>query len=159
MEIVGNFQTSVITALDDIDKDWRDYDGLIVCGSHTPQNPDDIIEMIRLVRENRLPTLLICYGYQLGCIEYFRNIKGIKDATSEEFGTGTLVVKKRNEPKVGLYEGESWWSYYEAEDWPIPNNFVAVPYHPEYQSTKENPHQDLLKFINLCKQNIAGRHH
>ena len=39
---------------------------------------------------------------------------GIKNATSEEFGQGVFVVKKRPELKVGLHDGESWWSNYEV---------------------------------------------
>lgn len=30
--------------------------------------------------------------------------------------------------------------------------FVGVQYHPEYQSSKENPHPVLVEFINACKK-------
>ena len=35
-------------------------------------------------------------------IEYARNVLGIKDATSEEFGQGTFIVKKLPQLKVGI---------------------------------------------------------
>ena len=152
MEVLNDFNTSVEKALSEIDKDWREYDGLVVCGTHNQQNAEEVIEVIRLARKKKIPTLLICAGFQLGAIEYARNVLKIKDATSEEFGKGTFVVKKRRQLKVGWHDGESWWSNYEVViDWPIPKNFVAVPYHPEYQSTPDRPHPILVKFLNLFK--------
>ena len=112
-----------------------------------------LITKIKEARETGKPALLICSGHQLGAIEYARHLLGIKDATSEEFGQGTFVVKKRPQLKVGLHEGESWWSNYEvAIDWKIPPNFVSVPYHPEYESSFDKPHPDLIRFLNLCKR-------
>src|SRR3990167_2265128 len=80
MEIFNDFNTSVAKALEEIDKDWRSYKGLIVCGTHNQQNVEALIERIRKAREEQTPTLLICAGYQLGFIEYCRSIIGIKDA-------------------------------------------------------------------------------
>ena len=152
MELIGDFRTSLEKAFDEIDINWRDYNGLVVCGTHDPRNTEEYIEKIRHARENGIPSLLICFGHQLGAIEYARNVLGIKDATSEEFGKGTFVVKKRKELKVGFHEGENWWSNYEVViNWEIPKHFISVPFHPEYGSSKDDPHPLLIKFINLCK--------
>ena len=112
MEIKGDFQPSVRRALVEIDPEYEKLDALVICGSHSPKAEEinSLIDSIRAARITGLPALLICYGYQLSAIEYARNVLGIKDATSEEFGQGTFVVKKRKELKVGLYEGERWWS-------------------------------------------------
>jgi hypothetical protein len=88
-------------------------------------------------------------------------VLGIKDATSEEISNqGKFVVVKRPMMLVGLHDGESWWSNYrcaaENSDWSewLDKNqwFISVPYHPEYQSSKDRPHKDLVKFLNLCKR-------
>lgn len=154
MRILNSFTTSVEKALGEIDPKFRDYEGLVICGSHSPHEPEGFIKTIQLARTLKTPALLICAGYQLGAIEYARNVLGITDATSEEFSKeGTFVVKKRPELKVGLHEGETWWSNYDvAIDWPIPANFTAVPFHPEYNSSKDKPHPLLSKFIELCKK-------
>lgn len=154
MLILNDFQTTVFKALTEIDKDYLNYEGLVICGTHNQRNTDLMIENIRIAREKGVPALLICAGHQLGAIEYARNVLGIKDATSEEFGVeGTFVVKKRPELKVGLHEGESWWSNYDVcIDYKIPDHFISVPFHPEYQSSKEKPHPLLVKFLNLCKE-------
>ena len=157
MVILNDFNTSVKRALEEIDPLYESYNGLVVCGTHNQQNVEEMVGILKTARENKTPTLLICAGYQLGAIEYAQNVLGIKDATSEEFGEGTFVVIKRPELKIGLHEGESWWSNYEVDPqidalWVRPKEWVCVPYHPEYQSSKDNPHKDLLKFISLCKK-------
>ncbi len=150
-----DFITTLRKALTEIDDKWESYNGLIIPGSHKPNMVDEKIDAIRNARENKIPALLICFGHQLGAIEYARNVIGIKDATSEEFSeVGTFVVKKRNELNVGLKDGESYWNNYEVvlQNWKKPDWFVTTQSHPEYQSSKDKPHPILVYFINLCKK-------
>jgi len=151
---VNEFTTTLKKVLYEIDTDYMQYDGLIVPGSHRPSLIEEKIGRIREARETGRPALLICLGYQLGAIEHARNVLGIKDATSEEFGEGTWVVKKREDGlKVGEHDGETWWSNYEVTiDWEPPKNFYATPSHPEYQHTKGSRQPLLLHFIQLCRQ-------
>ena len=152
MVILNDFSTTVRRALEEIDPNYESYDGLVVCGTHNFHDVEMMIGEIKRARENGTPALLICAGHQLGAIECARNVFHIEDATSEEFGKGTFVVKKRPELKVGLHEGESWWSNYAVSiDWIIPEHFISVPYHPEYQSSKDRPHKLLVKFIEYAK--------
>jgi CTP synthase (UTP-ammonia lyase) len=158
MEIHNDFNTSVEKALTEIDPNWRDLDGLIVCGTHSPHKDksEELIERIALARQEGQAFLGICFGHQLAAIEYARNALGISDATSEEWDSkGRYVVKKRDHLKVGLYEGESYWHWYEVEDfilknWQKPWNFVTMQFHPEYQSSKDHPHPLLVKFLKAC---------
>lgn len=161
MNILNDFTTTVVKALAEIDPKWYKYSGLVVCGTHTPTNVEYMLGHIRYAREHNEPFLGICFGHQLAWIEYCRNVLGIKNATSEEFYKGqhldsmdlNFVVVKRPELKVGLHEGETWWSNYQcAEDnWPKADNFITVPFHPEYQSSKDKPHPLLVKFLDICK--------
>ena len=158
MQIFNEFRTSVERALTEIDPRWREYRGLVVCGTHTPDRVEDIITQIKKAREDGTPYLGICFGHQLGAIEYARNVLGIEDATSEEFGEGTFVVRKLPELHVGLHDGESWWHNYEVDPdlldkWEKPENFFTCQYHPEYQSSKEKPHPFLVKFIEYAREN------
>lgn len=154
MEILGTFDTSVRRALSEIDPKWESYPGLVVCGSHGPYDfAEEAIQKIRKARETGLPALLICFGQQLACIEYYRHVKGIEDATSSELWfDGTPVVNARPEPKIGLIGGESWWSYYHCDPFPSPENFFVAGYHPEYQSWKGHPHPLLLSFLKYAKK-------
>lgn len=156
MIVLGDFTTSLAKAFDEIDPDWRLYDGLVVAGTHKPDGIEYQIDLIRSARESGKPFLGICHGQQVAFIEYCRNVLSIKDATSEEYGYhGTIVVKKRSELLVGLHDGESYWSYYEIDQtipWKITENFIVTAGHPEYQSSVDKPHPLLIQFIELCKQ-------
>ena len=152
------FTTTLRKALDDIDPQWETYKGLIVSGSHTPHMVEEKLAAIKQAREEGYPFLGICFGYQLATIEYARNVMNIKDATSEEFGEGTFVVKKREGLKVGQKNGESWWSNYEvAINWDPPKNFYVTPFHPEYQSSPERPHPLLLHFLQNFNSWVAKK--
>jgi CTP synthase (UTP-ammonia lyase) len=158
MQILNDFNTSVRKALGEIDPDWEKYEGLIICGTHSPEklDPNQQIGFIRMARERGLPFLGICFGHQLAAIEYARNVLGIKNATSEEFGEGELVVQKLPNLKVGLFDGESYWNNYEVisdiiAQWQKPENFITCQYHPEYQSNKDKPHPLLVKFLEICR--------
>ena len=152
MKLLGEFTTSVRRAFDEIDPNWESYEGLVICGTHAPKNVEALISRITEARENKTPFLGICHGHQLYAIEYARNIRGIKDATSEEFGQGTFVVKKRPELKIGLHGGETFWSNYEVViDIEWPDHFTTTPSHPEYQSSIDRPHPLLVQFLSYAK--------
>lgn len=170
MQILNDFQSSVRRALSEIDAEYETYPGLVICGTHTPRNVEDLLEQITEARVKMMPFLGICFGHQLAAIEYARNILGQKGATSEEFhdlGLQFLVdsqktvpqfiVKKLPELKVGLKEdGESYWNNYEVIEgfesmWWKEDNFITCQFHPEYNSWKGNPHPLLVKFINYAR--------
>lgn len=161
MQILNDFSTTVKKALGEIDPDWESYPGLVICGTHSPHDVEGMIAEIARARESGLPFLGICFGHQLAAIEYARNVLGIQDATSEEFGTGTFVVKKLPELNVGLKDGETYWNNYEVTiETKHPEHFITCQYHPEYQSSIDKPHPLLVKFIDECKKySVAGHPH
>lgn len=174
MQILNDFSTTVKKALEEIDPNYMNYGGLVICGTHSPHDIQNLIEEIKKARENKIPFLGICFGHQLAGIEYAKNVLGIKNATSEEFHPTILnhedkefIVKKRKDGlKVGLYRlasnrldsrMETYWNNYEIIDgfedlWKKEDNFITCQYHPEYQSSKDNPHPLLVKFIEECKK-------
>lgn len=157
MEIFGDFRPSVVRAFEEIDLFWKRYPGLVITGSHNPENPDELIEKIRKARETGLPYYGECYGHQLAAIEYARNELGIKDATSEEWGKGTYIVRKRQDGlNVGLVNGESYWNNYEVEpkfehQWLKPYNFFTAQYHASYQSRLGAEHPLIKNFLKYAK--------
>ena len=165
MKILNDFSTTVRKALWEIDPKYESYPGLVVCGTHSPHDVEEMLEEIRQAREEGTPFLGICFGHQLAAIEYARNVLGQTSATSEEFGAGVLVVTKLPRLKVGLYPTEpnylnspleTYWNNYEVipgllEIWKKADNFITCQYHPEYQSSKDKPHPLLVKFVNYCK--------
>lgn len=57
---------------------------ILVPGGFGEQGVDNKIEAIRFARENNVPFLGICYGMQLMCVEYARNVLGHVGANTEE---------------------------------------------------------------------------
>ncbi len=169
MLILNDFSTTVKKALHEIDPYYEQYPGLVICGTHTPNNIEYMIKEIKEARENGTPFLGICFGHQLAWIEYNRHVLGIKNATSEEFlqvdethsrrkENQVFVVRKRGQLKVGLHDGETYWNNYECTIdeknpfWEKAENFITTQSHPEYQSSKNKPHPLLVKFMELCKK-------
>ncbi|HIH17541.1 MAG TPA: CTP synthase [Nanoarchaeota archaeon] len=65
--------------------DNTQIDGLIVPGGFGNRGVEGKICAIRYARENGIPFLGLCLGFQLAAIEYARDVLGLKDANSTEF--------------------------------------------------------------------------
>jgi CTP synthase len=63
----------------------NDCHGIIVPGGFGVRGTEGKIECIRYARENKVPYLGLCLGFQMAVIEYARNVCNIKDANSTEF--------------------------------------------------------------------------
>ena len=59
-------------------------DGIIVPGGFGVRGTAGKVECIRYARENKLPYLGICLGFQMAVVEYARNVCGLGDADSTE---------------------------------------------------------------------------
>jgi CTP synthase len=64
--------------------DLKTFNGVFVPYGFGPRGTEGKIAAIRLARENDIPFLGICYGFQLAVIEFARNVCGLKDANSTE---------------------------------------------------------------------------
>jgi CTP synthase len=65
-------------------KDLENFDGVFVPYGFGPRGTEGKIAAIRYARENDIPFLGICYGFQLAVIEFARNVCSLKDANSRE---------------------------------------------------------------------------
>jgi CTP synthase len=70
-------------------KDLNKYDGIFVPYGFGPRGTEGKIAAIQYARENNIPFLGICYGFQLAIIEYARNVCNLKDANSTEINPDT----------------------------------------------------------------------
>ncbi|RMD76918.1 CTP synthase [Candidatus Dojkabacteria bacterium] len=71
------------------DEYLADVSGIIVPIGWGSRGVEGKIEAIRYARENKIPYLGLCYGMQLACVEYARNVLGIYDAHTEEVDPST----------------------------------------------------------------------
>jgi CTP synthase len=63
-----------------------DVDGILVAGGFGERGVEGKINAIKYARENNIPFLGICLGMQLSLVEFGRNVLGLKNLNSVEFG-------------------------------------------------------------------------
>src|SRR5665811_1454249 len=61
------------------------YDGILVPGGFGKRGIEGMLLAIRYARENKVPYFGICLGMQTACIEFARNVCGLRAANSSEF--------------------------------------------------------------------------
>jgi CTP synthase len=74
------------------------YDGILVPGGFGKRGIEGMLNAIRYAREKQVPYFGICLGMQTACIEYARNVCGLRDANSTEFNPATphrIIYKLR----------------------------------------------------------------
>ncbi|HUS11209.1 MAG TPA: CTP synthase [Pyrinomonadaceae bacterium] len=84
---------------DDYESRLRDFDAILVPGGFGKRGVAGMIRAITYARKSRTPYFGICLGMQTACIEYARNICGLKDADSTEFNSETthpIIFKLRD---------------------------------------------------------------
>lgn len=151
MEILNDFNTSVQKALEEINPDYKKLAGLVVCGTHSPQNVEEILEKIKHAKENNIPTLGICMGMQLMLIAQARRdlsydnlgLKSKKEklahkANSTEIDPNTPhpIIIKMPELRVGIHKTswmgkttmESYWHNYKFNEEYSPRLMNIIEY-------------------------------
>jgi CTP synthase len=65
-------------------EDLKNYDGVFVPYGFGPRGTEGKMAAVKFARENDIPFLGICYGFQMAVTEFARNVCGLKDANSTE---------------------------------------------------------------------------
>ena len=66
--------------------------GILVPGGFGERGAMGKIEAVRFAREHKVPFLGICFGMQMAVIEAARNLAGLKEASSTEFGPCEIPI-------------------------------------------------------------------
>jgi len=84
----------------------KKYDGIIVPGGFGNRGVEGKINAIEYCRKNKIPYFGLCYGMQLACIEFARNVAGLKDANTTEINakTSNPVIDIMPEQKILMNE-------------------------------------------------------
>lgn len=67
-----------------VDDELHDVRGIIVPGAFGSRGAEGKINCIKYARENKLPFLGLCYGFQMATIEFARNVCGLNNANTTE---------------------------------------------------------------------------
>jgi len=87
-------------------KRLKQLDGVIIPGGFGSRGIEGKISTVKFLRENNIPLLGICYGMQIICIEFARNVCGLKGANTTEIDQETKypVIDIMPEQKKNLKE-------------------------------------------------------
>jgi CTP synthase len=75
-----------------------EFDGILVPGGFGKRGIEGMLNAIRYAREKKVPYFGICLGMQTACIEFARNVCGLKEANSTEFNPSSphrIIYKLR----------------------------------------------------------------
>jgi CTP synthase len=82
------------------------YDAIVVPGGFGVRGTEEKITALKYCRQNKIPTLGICFGFQMMAIEYARNVCGLASATSEEIDKdGENIIVSMKKYSGGKYGG------------------------------------------------------
>ncbi|WP_435124668.1 CTP synthase [Halobaculum sp. D14] len=85
----------------------READGVVVPGGFGSRGTEGKVEAIRFARENDVPFLGLCLGFQMAVVEHARNVLGWEEANSAELEPETpypvidLLPEQEDEEEMG----------------------------------------------------------
>jgi CTP synthase len=85
----------------------KEYDGIFIPYGFGSRGTEGKMKAIRFSRENDLPFLGVCYGFQLAVVEFARNVCELKEAYSTEVNPDALhpVIDLMPEQRGVKYKG------------------------------------------------------
>ncbi len=84
---------------DDYENELQDFDAILVPGGFGKRGISGMLRAIKYARKSGTPYFGICLGMQTACIEFARNVCGLRDADSTEFNEETpfpIIFKLRD---------------------------------------------------------------
>ncbi|MBN2042314.1 MAG: CTP synthase (glutamine hydrolyzing) [Candidatus Aenigmarchaeota archaeon] len=81
--------TEIENGENDINEVMKGLDGIIIPGGFGKRGIEGKIMCAKYARENNIPYLGLCLGFQIALMEFARNVCGIKDADSTEMNPDT----------------------------------------------------------------------
>jgi len=89
----------------DVTEELQGLHGVIVPGGFGSRGVEGKIACVKYCRENKIPYLGICLGFQVAVIEYARNVLSLSNASSTEFNASTDAAVISELPEQKEIEG------------------------------------------------------
>ena len=120
----------------------QDFDAILVPGGFGKRGISGMIRAIKYARKSRTPYFGICLGMQTACIEFARNVCGLRDADSTEFSGDTpfpIIFKLRDLVNVEEYGGTMRLGAWDCKL--KENSLVRKIYHGAEQISERHRHR------------------
>lgn len=122
-------------------------DGIIVPIGWGSRGVEGKILAVEYARQNKVPYLGLCFGMQLACVEFARNVVGFSDANSEEVSTKSkhkIIHSIPFDPKYQVIKGEGTSMRLGAFDCVIKKDTLAYSIYTKYEIGKKLKNGNLL---------------
>lgn len=137
---------------EDIEKEGAEkylsgVDGIIVPIGWGSRGVEGKILAVEYARQNKVPYLGLCFGMQLACVEFARNIVGFPDANSEEVNAKSkhkIIHSIPFDPKYQVIKGEGTSMRLGAFDCVIKKDTLAYSIYSKYGIGKKQRSGNLL---------------
>ena len=140
-------------------------DGIIVPIGWGARGVEGKINAIRFARENLVPYLGLCYGMQLACVEYARNVLGFPDAHTTEVNPETshpIIHEIPFEEKYQRIKGEGASMRLGAYDCKLAPNTLADQIYRKHDGFKDarqhiisERHRHRFEFNNEYREQLS----
>jgi CTP synthase len=127
---------------DDYETALQDYDAILVPGGFGKRGIPGMLRAIKYARRSGTPYFGICLGMQTACIEFARNVCGLKDADSTEFNEETpfpVIFKLRDLVNVDEYGGTMRLGAWDCDL--KSDSLAAYVYHGATQISERHRHR------------------
>lgn len=126
---------------------FKGIDGIIVPIGWGSRGVEGKILAAEYARKNKIPYLGLCFGMQLACVEFARNIVGLKNANSEEVDAKTqypIIHSIPFDSKYQVIKGEGTSMRLGAFDCVIKKDTLAYELYTKYKIGKKLKDGNLL---------------
>lgn len=131
----------------------KNMDGILVPGGFGNRGTEGMIKAIEYARVNRIPYLGLCLGMQLMTIEYARNVCGLREASSDEFGScANNVISLMEEQKKTTNKGATM----RLGSWTTKVKPGTMTHHLYGSETISERHRHRYEFNNSFRKTLEG---
>lgn len=154
--VINYIQSNDITK-DNVAETLNSYDGILVPGGFGVRGTEGKMQAIKYARENNIPYLGICFGMQLACIEYARDVYGYEDASSTEMNSETThpIIDILPDQFTGINMGGTLrLGLYECK---LNKDSISYAYYKKATIFERHRHRYEFnnKYLNILKDNLV----
>src|SRR3989338_7534353 len=148
VEVKIEFVSTVAIEEQGANKLLQGVDAIIVPIGWGKRGAEGKIQAVQHARENKIPYLGLCYGMQLACVEFARNVCGLKDADTEENSAETnhkIIHSIPFNEKYQVIKGEGTSMRLGAYDCVVKEKTLAWELYDKYDGWKKTNNKESQK--------------
>jgi CTP synthase len=167
VDVQIDFVSTLAIEEEGAEKWLHDKDAIIVPIGWGKRGAEGKVDAIKYAREKKIPFLGLCYGMQLACVEFSRNVVGLIDADTEENNNSTKFPIIHSIPfneKYQIIKGEGTSMRLGAFDCLIKKDSLAESIYDQHDGWKDKKnnliserHRHRFEFNNAYREKLEEK--